>query len=182
MTWLIKKFAIKPILLVRHPCAVVHSQLMMKNWKLFLTPELKLPHFKFSQSLEEYSEVLESINTVEEKLAAYWCINHVGILSHSGRNSQWLMVTYEDLLKESKRELHRIFDWIDVPLPQEIWNGISTPSKSTNAHSIPYLESNNQLSAWQERLTHDQVSRILNVVKTFNIELYNDSIYPNHSK
>lgn len=180
MVWLTKKLHIRPILLVRHPCAVVQSQMHMLHWEYILKqPEFKIADFKYNEAYKSYSHILDIVKTPEENLAAQWCLNMVSTLSHPSNNSKWLTIAYENLYLEFNVEIGRIFKWINRPIPTGIKELHLKPSQYTKEYSLDHIKSGNQLHLWKERLSTSQIDRILNIVDLFGIKAYTEDIHPN---
>ena len=77
LPWLVERFEINPILLVRHPCAIVASQLHFGAFDWHKT------NYKYDYNMRmfadefyaPYKDVLNTISCVEERLAAEWAMN-----------------------------------------------------------------------------------------------------------
>ncbi|MEQ9426690.1 MAG: sulfotransferase domain-containing protein [Cyclobacteriaceae bacterium] len=179
MPWLVQKFNIKAILLVRHPCAVVQSQMQMPYWDLVRRhPEFKVTDFRYNEVYLKYEHVLRQIKTPEENLAAHWCFNMLATLKDPNNNKKWLTVAYENLYENYDQEIDRIFQWIDRPIAQRVGSLNFKPSRYTESYSLEYIKSGNQLNIWKERLDKDQIKRILQIVEAFEIDGYSDNVLP----
>ncbi len=118
LPWLIDKFQIKPIFLIRHPCAVVHSQMNMPHFNYILKqPEFIVPDFRFSDCYKKYDHILKTIKYPEENLAAHWAISNHYLVTHPYNNDKWLTVAYENVYANFDEEIERIFNWIHKPVP-----------------------------------------------------------------
>ncbi|MDA0195425.1 MAG: sulfotransferase domain-containing protein [Bacteroidetes bacterium] len=180
MPWLVEKLKIRPLLLVRHPCAVVHSQLHVPYWSQIRDlPKFRIANFRFNELYRHYADILNDIRTTEENLAAHWCLNMVGSIKNENNNRKWLTVSYENLYENFEFEVNRIFKWLDRPIPEGIKKFNYKPSQWTEDYSNSYIESGNQLNLWKEKLSCDQISRILGIVEKFDIPGYTNSIRPN---
>ena len=180
MPWLVKNLPIKPILLVRHPCAVVQSQMHMPLWdQAHRHPKFKIPVFRFDDSYKKHTDILNDIETVEENLAAHWCLNMVDTINHPANNRLWLTVAYESLYANFNNEIKRLFNWIEQPIPDQIDLLNRKPSEHTNPYSIEYITKGNQLHLWKDTLSEDQIQRIMKIVRRFEIRGYTDDIMPN---
>lgn len=174
LPWLTTTYSFKKVIhLLRHPCAVVASQLKYGAWNdvgnSFTEEELKPDGF-----IENYYEILKKVDSPEKKLAAMWCLDNLIPLSYS--NKRWVTIYYEELMRSPKTEL----DKIDLPFPSQTIENITKPSSTTKDGS-PITDNNveKQLSYWKETLSDVQIQNILNLVMEFNIKVYNENIFPN---
>jgi hypothetical protein len=70
LEWLVRKFPIKPpLVIIRHPCAVVSSQLRMESWSHVVEP-VECP--KFFSRYQKFVSVRESLQHLDEFLALAW--------------------------------------------------------------------------------------------------------------
>lgn len=184
LPWFVKHFKTRtPILLLRHPCAVVASQLNYKGKpEQFLHDYFRENFYthRFSEYLRPYDDILQRLETMEEKLAATWCLSHITPLHHHKNNIDWITVYYEELLAHPKEEIQRVFQRVDTPLSSTLLNEISSPS-FTSVNQRKKINVDEQLGKWKTQLTEKQVNSILDVLKKFNITCYNDHLMPIHS-
>src|SRR5690606_10960359 len=94
LPWLTRQFNFEspPVYLVRHPCAVVASQLKHGGWKN-VSPSFSIPQTKFASFYSEHAGFLKTLDTIEERLAATWCLCNIVPLSHPDNNKRWITVT-----------------------------------------------------------------------------------------
>ncbi|RMF24138.1 MAG: hypothetical protein D6756_07505 [Cyanobacteria bacterium J083] len=178
LRWLTEKFPTrKPILLMRHPCAVVSSQINHGSW-LSISPAYR--HRRFEAAYPQFRSILNNLQTTEELLAANWCIEYYVPL-FSAQPSPWLLVVYERLVTDGERELERIFNNWNIPLPAEALLRLKVPSSTTIQQSNVY-KGRNRLLGWQENLSPEQVVRILNVVSAFGLDFYSHEPEPDYER
>lgn len=175
LPWLTTHFEFKNVIhLLRHPCAVVASQLKFGAWDdvepYFTEEELAPDGF-----IENYYGIIKPINTIEEKLAAIWCLDNILPLTQNNAN-KWVTITYENLLLNPEKA----FDLMNIEFTAQIKNKFYQPSTTTkNGSPINSKESVvQQLSYWKTKLNEQQIIAILNMLKKFNITIYNQEIYP----
>lgn len=175
LPWLTKQFAFKKTIhLLRHPCAVVASQMRFGAWNdvdaYFTEEELKPDGF-----IENYYSILKPIHTKEEKLAAIWCLDNIIPLTQN-HHARWVSITYENLLLYPEK----IFERIELPFTEAIQQKFYKPSTTTkNGSPVSTKESAvKQLAYWKQTLTEPQINAILNVVQKFGITIYNTEVYP----
>jgi len=176
LPWLVNRFEIKPIFLIRHPCAVVASQL---NYGAFSymkkSPVINVPRWaKFYEYYLPFEEILKTVQTPEESLAVRWALTNQYLLHHSKNNRAWLTIAYESLLLNPIEELKRIENWIERPLAVNA-EMFQTASFTSHQKEIDPIV---QISAWKNKLTSEQIQNILGVVKSMGIHCYDENILP----
>ncbi len=164
LPWLVRRIPMRPpILLIRHPCAVVASQIREGSWSHPAPPELPPP----LADVSEIRRIVDRLETREQILAAQWAIDY-RIPCFSPERHRWELVVYEQLAQNPRGELQRILSlWSDV-LPQSASVLASKPSSTTHASGI------SGLYGWTRRLSRGQIGRILDVVRAFDLHMYND--------
>jgi len=176
MPWLVNNFDLNPILLIRHPCAVVSSQLK----RGFSFKKEYIGRFfkgKYKDIYIKYKTVFEEIKTDEEYLAALWAITNIYPIKHVYNNKKWLTVAYEGLLMNQEFELTRISDWFKIDIKNNE-TFLSAPSFTTDDKLI--VKKKTQITKWKTQLSNKQVLLILNIVKKFGVDFYSEEIEPNY--
>lgn len=180
MPWLIRQFKFNSILLTRHPCAVIASQLRLPAW-MHIDPHLVKKNVDFPYS-EYYFSALQKIGKIDSKekyLAFIWALGFQNTAMSKDNNKRWLTVSYEALLTDFHHELNRIdqrfsFDLLEKSIDDK------KPSKSTKPNSLPYLHNNEQLASWKNELSKKQIATILAVLDKFEISIYSEKLEPDY--
>lgn len=168
---------LKPVLLVRHPCAVVSSMLTFGAWDdLTASPPMAPPH-RYDALLRHYLTLTSEVRTIEERLAAIWCLSNAYALTHPLNGIAWTTVTYEELLLHTTPTLERIFSPWGIPVPSPALELARTPSRTTRSGSSTD-DPMDQLALWERKLTKVQQDRILDMVARFGIDLYSRDMLP----
>lgn len=180
LPWLAYRFDINPpILFIRHPCAVVASQLRHEAWS-DIRDKFEIPQTRYNDIYYRYSDILRTISTKEEVLAARWCLEYKIPLSYP-KPHPWILVTYENLVKNGEQEVRRIFERLNMQLPEVAINNLHTPSRSTQEGSR-ILTGGDQLSGWRKTLSTAQIKRILNIARKFDMDFYDFKTEPDYSR
>ena len=168
-------FLHRPVFLVRHPFAVVASQMKHGAWEKGPT-SFHIPEIPFNDVFVNHRDFLSTLNTVEEVLAATWCFHNGYTLKHQRNNRDWITVTYESMLLEPEKIIRRILDnWdIDIDVSE-----LELRRKSTTTRSDSPDDIRSQLSHWKNSLDEDTRKRILRVMEYFEIRLYDGTEMPN---
>lgn len=166
----------KVIHLLRHPCAVVASQLKFGAW------DDVLPYFTEEELapdgyIENYYDIIKPIKTIEEKLAAIWCLDNLIPLTQNNHN-KWISITYENLMLTPEKTFNRLNITFTDDMKQKFYKPSSTTKKGSPINNDK-SSIVNQLSYWKKKLNPQQIESILNIVEAFKLNtIYNDDIYP----
>jgi hypothetical protein len=193
LPWCAQKFKMrKMILIIRHPCAVVASR--FKQGKK-LPPGLPInidPFPTKKEILNAASKIdmlnqsmikrLEKINTLDEILAASWCLDNFVPLNYQ-KPYPWSVIIYEKLIKDGENQIKYLFDEIgEKHIPRSAFKHLKIPSKVAHKseHNV-VKKSELQLSKWKKSLTDKQIERILSLVSAFGLDFYTEEIEPDYN-
>lgn len=173
--WLTRNFDVRVVLLVRHPCATVASQIG-RAWgtkrnvvEVFLRqPALRADHLR--DDLETLTP--EVLDTPVKRLAARWAIETRVALREAERNPRVLPVTYEDLLQEPQPWLERIFAFLDWTLSPGDWRAVLARHRASAEGALPVAQ---RLERWRMRLPEAEAEDVLRVVRSLGVDLYGGS-------
>jgi hypothetical protein len=164
--WLAANFPIRPpVLLVRHPCAVIASQLR-RGWSNPHPPRLK----GFLARHPQFTDYLETLRDPTEFAAALWSMQTYAPLMLP-RPWPFVLLTYERLAEDPRRELGRLFEAWQMPMPDGIVERALRPSGTTDTGS-PLAAGADPSSAWRKSLNARQIDGILAVTRTFGLDFY----------
>ena len=174
--WLTGEFGVRTIVIVRHPCAVVASQLV-RNWgtkRNVLDPFLSQPDF-VEDHLAGCLDYLngENLDTVPKQLAARWAIENRAALEVARNNNRVLVVAYEQLVLDSHAELRKAFEFLGWPVDDRVWRTVER-HLNPEALSRPH----DWLGQWQSRLDPRLVDDILAVTRALGVTRYDERILP----
>jgi hypothetical protein len=170
--WLAANFPVRaPILLIRHPCAVIASQLR-RGWSNPHPPRLK----GFLARYPQFADYLETLRDPAEFAAALWSMQTLAPLSLP-RPWPFVLLTYEELAADPSRELERLFATWQMPMPSGIVERAMRPSGTTDTGSA-LAAGSDPSSAWRRSLSASQIDGILGVIRTFGLDFYDESPYP----
>jgi hypothetical protein len=150
--WMTHRFPVKPIVLMRHPCAVIASQKSHPGWG--------------------HLDV--------DTLARLWSVNHSTLLTGPpGR--PWLVVAYEGLVTRKDDELARIFDWLGLPMPVGARAALEAPS-ATASERLKLGGDGTALTTWEGALTRGEVRSILATARLHGIDFYDQNREPDYDR
>ena len=183
MPWLIKQFDFNSIVLTRHPCAVVASQLKHRQWQDLSIPiNGILPNFPFQDMYLSAIQKVGKIDSRTKYLALIWAMGFKNTVMHPKNNNQnWLIISYEGLVSNPLLEIDRIKNQFSYPLHESIIE-FKKPSKSTGIGSLQNLRSGRQISLWKKTLSTKQKIIIFDVLEKMEIDLYTENTEPDYSR
>jgi hypothetical protein len=171
-------FNVRVLLLVRHPCAVVASQLHHGAWNAVdnSNPDVQADMRRVCAGYPRLAKLWEDIESREEVLAFIWAIETKIPLSHAV-DHDWHLIFYEDLVRNGRNEVDRMFDALGEPVPDAAYSRLHVPS-STTAQDSNVAAGKDPLRTWRSRLDANQVDRILHVTHRAGLDFYTDALTP----
>lgn len=179
LPWLSNTFHFKylPIYLVRHPFAVVQSQLRHGAWN-HIHPKYVLPDTPFNEPYIKHWDFIKSLSSLEEILVANWCFANKYTLENKRNDSDWITIFYENLIVRPEIEIDRIFTRWGVPKPNDIYKQSKEPSFTVKSNDLSSSEQK-QIAKWKDFFNSSTISKMENVLNYFEISHYrSDSCYP----
>jgi hypothetical protein len=177
LPWIARRFSLRGMIhLIRHPCAVVSSQMAnLPDRDPCLADNLKY----LQRELPHLLPWARKLATEWENRALTWALDQRVPLS-APDPKPWLTVSYERLVTAGERELERVFSACGVPLSasarmaleQNSWQ-VRTPSVD---HSIASVEE--RLGVWKKRLRPEQIAATLEVCERCGVHIYGGSVMP----
>lgn len=170
---LVQHFSVRrPVLLLRHPCAVVASQRKLASahcWE----PEWFDP---FLDRYPEFAALVRGAQHVEQRLAVSWAVQQFTPLA-SEQADRLQVVAYEHLVRRGKAELERILAGWNESLPAGAERRFAVASTTTQRDSH-LLRQGDPLAAWQRQLRDVEAQRVLDVARAFGLDFYNEELEP----
>jgi hypothetical protein len=165
LPWICSRFPIKkPILLIRHPCAVVSSQ-MKYGWAGHLPPVAP----EYLEAFPAFKEVIERTQNDYEYLAAKWAMDQLPCLI-AEQPLPWMVITYEELVLHPEETLKKIARQWDLPI--DLSKAVAKLNRPTSVVSKVGISG---LDGWKKSLSNEQIDNIMRVVYGFGFDFYNDS-------
>ncbi|MFC1868978.1 sulfotransferase domain-containing protein [Thermodesulfobacteriota bacterium] len=184
LEWMVNKFKLNnTILLIRHPCAVVASQLSHGGWNNVIRNsivEYPVVNQKFVDKEPWVKKIIKDCKAPEEKLALTWCLDFFIPLSVVEPHP-WILTSYEKLVQNGEEELNKIIKRLGYKTPKDINKYLEKPSSSTRFDSN-VTKGRNRLSGWKEKLDKGQIERILAIVSKFGLDFYTDDLEPDYER
>ncbi len=168
--WLSRKCDCKIVLIVRHPAAVIESELRA-GWNA----KFALDRFKSDERLHDltkgrYRGLLNRRLTAIESLATRWVIENQWVIEAASTNSV-SVVSYERLKTSPRDEWVRIQRALDLPeLPAPTL--LARPSQQSSPNQANERGGEVDNPRWLRVLTRQQLSTIQGVLDEAQCELY----------
>ena len=179
LNWMTHHFPIpSPLVIVRHPGAVVSSVLNLK-WN---TEELSrtFQQSELVQRSNELREYIQSLTTPLEQLTARWCLENA-VLFNRANQSAMQRVTYESLLLGGPDAMAKIFQNWNLPVPASLEERFHKDSK-LSASNRSYADIHARLSRWKKDRGQSEVRRMLEIVHDFGLDFYSEDPVPDEDR
>lgn len=185
LPWLVDLINFKPIVLVRHPLAVVASMTNFGDNFSFAKNDLAYDFRskKFSTFYEKYIPLFEHVDSPERRLLIEWIIQYDYLINHPYNNKKWTTVSYEDLYMNPEKKINEIFKELDKPVPSNVFDNLREVSFSSNRnHSVEAIKQNKQLSHWKSKFSATQISNMLKFLELAEIDFYSEKEEPDYKR
>lgn len=175
------------LLLIRHPCAVIESQIRvgignpLRVLPLEVAKKALLRDAYRIRELapirDEVIRLVDSITKPVEFLAALWSIDYYIPLYHAGQLPIRVTI-YEELALHPATALRNLLESLGLG-----WDGQSLTREvlrrsSTSAEAVAKTVTN--VYKWRERMTKQDVASVISIVHKFGLTFYNEKIEPDY--
>ena len=172
LSWLHRTFNARIVFLMRHPAAVVLSQMSSPNvWK----PLERLERYRKNSALlgvlDSQTRTLLSRNLDNvEAFALSWCIENK-IALRQARERNILVIYYEDLLEHGQSEWRRILAELDLQtMPDD--DLVSLPSQQSWSEPGPGAVQSRRYASWMNRIEPEVALRIQKILNETSMNVY----------
>ncbi|MCL3881749.1 sulfotransferase [Marivita sp. GX14005] len=178
LPWLLRRieFRRRPVHFLRHPFAIAASQLRMGN---FGTSGMSddLERGPYAADLADSAAYIRALTSDEERIVAMWCRVQKPALDDPVTARRAVRMHYETLTLNPEAELVRLFAAWGEPLPTSALDAIETASRMTeDASKLGDAEA--QIGKWQQQFSDRQINRMADVLRQFEVDVYDDSPMP----
>jgi hypothetical protein len=172
--WIHENFPGMPIiLLLRHPCAVVASQLAL-GWQEVLPETMEQEELVEDFLLPVEAEIQAARDPFERHLFS-WCIENYVPLRQFGPGEIHL-VFYESFLVHPEHELRRLFSFLGEDFDERAYRALRRPSPLSHNPLIPSVD------GWRRFVTGRQLERAVEILGLFDLDrLYGEGTMPDPS-
>lgn len=176
LPWLHAHFPDMPIILViRHPFAVVSSQLRL-DWRM-RPADLLAQQDLVSDHLAPVRSEIEVCTDAFDRNMFLWCIENSVPLKTLAPGAL-SVVFYERLLLEPEHECRRLFDRIGYEYQEEVLQHFDRPSQ-LSVYDSPIKTGADPIASWQKDAEEGQILRMLELLRLFGLEkIYSEAAMP----
>lgn len=180
LEWIAKNFNVKILFVVRHPAAVISSclNIVMSNVVQGWDFEGLLQKYKNDVQLNDdflhrYDSFLQHRLSIVSSIAVIWCIENM-LPIVKAQQAGHHVVFYEDLIVNPESNWEKIIRSIDVNSTPSI-ELYSKPSQQASKYMKKSKFDDSQITRWQKYLNKEQLIEIEEILKNFNVSIYNVS-------
>jgi len=169
--WMRANFPGMPIvLLLRHPCAVVASQLAL-GWKDILSETMEQEELVEDFLVPMEAEIRAARGGFERHLFT-WCIENYLPLKQF-RPGEIHLCFYENFLTRPERELPRLFSFLGEDFDERVYRKLKRPSPLSRDGEVASVD------AWRRSVTGRQLERAVEILGLFGLDrVYGEAPMP----
>ncbi|NEO11841.1 MULTISPECIES: sulfotransferase [Moorena] len=171
--WVFKRYNPKLLVIVRHPCPTVLSEINKETPAELSRDTLLHQSSLFQDHLEPYRSVIEAAKTPIEIFSAIWAARHRVVADALSRNPEWLLIFYEELCLDPIGKFKELFEQFELPWNRRVENHVL--QSSTNNIPGRYSKvriSNQQINKWKQTMNQSEVEVVRNYVKLSDLPFY----------
>jgi len=179
LRWMVDTFGLERcILLMRHPCAVVASQLQGRSWVAQGRPKVPELFARYPR----IAAVVDKLDTPEEMLAAHWAIETLAPLITS-RPYPWRLISYEELVLGGPDAFRDLIASVNLRVPAGLDKIVEKPSATTWRWQRQKRKGGvARLEGWRAALSAEQIRRILDTVYALGVDFYSEAVEPDYAR
>lgn len=180
LAWIRAQYPSVPIiLLLRHPCAVAHSMLSLKDWQWNREGYTDQPML-FNEILSPFRDHITRDLPLFERYITNWCIEYFVPFSEL-RQNQFLPVFYEDLCLKPEVHLPSLLTYARGRFDPAVLSALAKPSQVTRKGSSIHT-GEDIVFGWKHHVTPDQQSIAREIMHRFGLaDIYDSSDLPSHT-
>jgi hypothetical protein len=157
------------VLVLRHPVAVVRSQLALSRWDWFAEPgHLLGQDHLMADHLEPFRPLLEGARPGAEQHAATWCAENLVPLRQLGPGRAHILF-YEHLVARPEVELGRLATFLGLPALTGAGTVTGRPSRLARSGSA-VVTGGDAVGGWTAHIPADELARVLRTVEGFGLD------------
>jgi hypothetical protein len=176
--WMDRNFPEIPLILImRHPCAVVHSQLAREwNWRVDLS-ELLSQKSLMEDFLAPFRDIIDAASSRFERQVLLWCIENY-VPTQQFRRDQIHVTFYEHLCLDPAFEMKRVLSFLGKEFDESIMVKVRRPSALTRNDSA-IVSGNGLIDRWRTGITNDEMKKAIELLSVFGLDrIYSEGSLP----
>jgi sulfotransferase family protein len=171
LPWVRERFPeLRIVFLLRHPFAVVHSQIVLESWDWQIDPEDLLGQpMLVNDIIGPYEDEIRSAATPFERHLVVWCVENLVPLRLMAPGDAHV-VYYEDLCVRPAGVLDPLFRYLGERLEPSTLPALLRPSFAVRAGSA-VLVGDGLVDAWSRSISPSDVRRGLEILERFGLDV-----------
>lgn len=182
LPWLVENFSFKykPVLVIRHPCEVVYSQMKHPSFR----PIERMPYYDVElveKYFPKFHSLLKNVHTEEEIRALSWGLDNF-IPFYYWQPEKWIVLSYEELVLDSHTVLNKVYsEWGLEPLLESL---LQVKKRSREAREWSQFDSKGkkELGAYKKFFTREQICSILDIAREIGFVGFSENIEPDYDR
>lgn len=178
LPWIAHRFGLGGMVhLVRHPCAVVASQIAHPAFPAHGVTDFDRRYV--DRHLPHLRSRLDGLRHEDEIRALTWALDQHVPMASSLRN-RWLVLPYERLVTDGEEELERALAHLALRPTAEARARLRRSSREAHAWSADHTRADlgERLGGWRRRLSPEQIRRVLDVVEAVGLRGWSEDLVP----
>lgn len=176
LKWINVNFPEIPIiLLIRHPCAVASSKILLE-WDDHLDEFMSQDDLVLDYLSPFKNNILKAENKFEKHIYT-WCIENYIPLCQFNSN-EILLIFYENLCTKFDTEIDKIFSFLNQKYSLEVYNQYKAPSALSRKNSAVQV-GDNLIEYWKKYINKQQIKKSQEICSLFGLNaMYDHSSMP----
>ncbi len=167
LKWMKRHFPeIRLVLMMRHPCADANSRLRL-GWQSHLD-ELLAQDDLVADHLAPFVEAMRAAATQFERHVFLWCVENYVPLRQLEEGDVHL-VFYENLCETPKREVERLFAYLEKPVEPAVFRRLAQPSELSREESA-VMSGGSLVDGWRRQVEPQQARRAIEILALFGLD------------
>ena len=182
--WLEDKLRLAIIILIRHPIAQALS-VSYNKWGHIGKALLRKPSFINGFLTVDQASLCKRIYETGSALEQYvldWALENMKLFHLLQRRTQWIWLSYEDLITHTDEAIHILAEKLDLPSPEKMMQVLKRPSLSTKGLSardrIGLIQSGDRKAlteSWKEKVSESQKEQCFGLLEALGLKRFLDS-------
>jgi hypothetical protein len=173
LEWIYDRYNPLVVVLLRHPCAVVLSQLREARVP---QPQMEIMLAQdelFEDHLHKYKSVMESAVSTTEMLTALWAAKHKVVANVLENHPDWRLQSYDDLCEAPTEQFKAIYNFFGLKWTKAVERTVIEHSSlhEDGMYSIRRI-SKLQAGKWKKEIEPEQLVVIRRIVDSFELPFF----------
>lgn len=173
LAWLMERHNPAVVAILRHPCAVILSELNQGTDPDQSVATLLSQEELFEDHLADFRGVIEGAQGPFEKLAAIWAARHKVLQANMVHYPEIQMAFYEKFCSDPAGEFSRLFNAVDLSFSRDIEHHVveSTTTEVSGIYEVNRISAQ-QPDKWKSRIQEKDMQAVKLVIEKFQLPFY----------